>query len=227
MTLDTLTNFLLDIPVYFVNGLLWPLYALTGILPALVSMASAGMSALVIDAPLQSLSSSRPTRAGRESQAAPSHLSQIYSGVVLVVWLVAQWGMGAPVPWIGAAMWLASFVAVLLAANQQFTLLDGQKKAILGYALLVIASRLYLGYMEQITPEQWAAMLGSADSAAQVLANTRGNVTAILTWTLWLVYPMGFFYMVAQQVGLYPTSLTQPRANPAQVLKRLRYRGGR
>jgi len=227
VTLDTLTNFLLDIPVYFVNGLLWPLYALTGILPALVSMASAGMSALVIDAPLQSLSSSRPTRAGRESQAAPSHLSQIYSGVVLVVWLVAQWGMGAPVPWIGAAMWLASFVAVLLAANQQFTLLDGQKKAILGYALLVIASRLYLGYMEQITPEQWAAMLGSADSAAQVLANTRGNVTAILTWTLWLVYPMGFFYMVAQQVGLYPTSLTQPRANPAQVLKRLRYRGGR
>ncbi|NCP86777.1 MAG: hypothetical protein CO094_08880 [Anaerolineae bacterium CG_4_9_14_3_um_filter_57_17] len=227
MTLDTLTNFLLDIPVYFVNGLLWPLYALTGILPALVSMASAGMIALVIDAPLQSLSSSRPTRAGRESQAAPSHLSQIYSGVVLVVWLVAQWGMGAPVPWIGAAMWLASFVAVLLAANQQFTLLDGQKKAILGYALLVIASRLYLGYMEQITPEQWAAMLGSADSAAQVLANTRGNVTAILTWTLWLVYPMGFFYMVAQQVGLYPTSLTQPRANPAQVLKRLRYRGGR
>ncbi len=34
------------------------------------------------------------------------HTAQMITGVALLFWIASQWGMGAPVPWIGAAMWV-------------------------------------------------------------------------------------------------------------------------
>jgi hypothetical protein len=135
--------------------------------------------------------------------------------------------MGAPVPWIGAAMWLVGGLAVVIMQNQQFNLLWFMKTGIAIYALAVIASRLYLAYTIQLTPEQWAALIGSSQSAAAVIANTRGNMTTIILWALWLVIPLGYFSMLLQQVFLNPVSVLNPVSGVQKTLEALRYRGGR
>ena len=157
----------------------------------------------------------------------PPKTSQIITGIVLALWLVAQWGMGAPVPWIGASMWLAGLLAILAAPAQRFSLLNGVKVGLVTYALAVIVSRIYLAYTSRISPEEWAALLGSAETAARVIASTRANTTTVAIWALWLVVPLGYFSMLAQQVFLNPISLTNPLATYEQMLISLRDRGGR
>jgi len=227
MTFDQLNILILDTPIYAINGLLWLLYALMSILPALVSVAVAGVMMLVVDDAVQKLASARPLRDGRGGLQTSQKTSQIVTGIVLALWIVAQWGMGAPVPWIGAAMWIAGLLATLAVPAQRFSLLNGVKVGIATYALAVIISRIYLIYTAQIGPEQWAAMLGSADAAAQIIANTRANTTTVAIWALWLVVPLGYFSMLAQQVFLNPISLTNPLATYEQMLLSLRDRGGR
>jgi len=147
--------------------------------------------------------------------------------LVLLFWLGAQWGMGAPVPWLGAAMWLVGLVAVLAVPAQRFNLSWMVKTGLMIYALAVIGSRLYLNYTTHLTPEQWASMLGSTKTAAQVLASTRANVNTIALWGLWLVVPLGYFSMLVQQVFMHPMSITNPFQSAEQMLMQLRDRGGR
>ena len=109
MSFDLLNTLVLDTPVYVINGLLWLLYAVASVLPALVSVGVAGVMMLVVDDAVQKLASARPLRDGRGGIQTSPKTSQIITGIVLALWLVAQWGMGAPVPWIGASMWLVCF----------------------------------------------------------------------------------------------------------------------
>jgi hypothetical protein len=135
--------------------------------------------------------------------------------------------MGAPVPWIGAAMWLAGLLAILVCPAQRFNLLHFVKSGIAVYALAVIGSRFYLSMTNQISPDQWASLVGSAQNAANVVANTRGNVTTIITWGLWLVIPLGYFSMLVQKLFLNPVSLINPLSSYEDMLILLRDRGGR
>jgi len=227
MSFDQVNTIILDLPIYAINGLLWLLYAVASILPALVSAAVAGVMMLVVDDAVQKLASARPLRDGRGGLQTSQKTSQIVTGIVLALWIVAQWGMGAPVPWIGATMWIAGLLAILAVPAQRFSMLNGVKVGIVTYALAVIISRIYLVYTSQISPEQWATLLGSTDAAAQIIANTRANTTTVAIWALWLVVPLGYFSMLAQQVLLNPISLTNPLATYEQMLLSLRDRGGR
>ena len=149
------------------------------------------------------------------------------TGIVLIAWLIAQWEMGAPVPWIGAVMWAAGLIAVLALSSQRFNLLWYVKAGIAMYALAVIGSRIYLGYTSHLTAEQWAALVGSSESAAILIASTRGNVTTILLWALWLVVPLGYFSMLVQQVFINPMSIVSPLASAQDMLRALRMRVSR
>jgi hypothetical protein len=227
MSFYQLNTLILDTPVYLINGLLWLLYAVASVLPALVSTGTAGVMALVVDDAVQKLASARPLRDGRGGVQTSPKTSQIITGIVLALWLIAQWGMGAPVPWIGAAMWMAGLLAILAVPAQRFSLLNGVKVGLVTYALAVIISRIYLAYTTRISPEEWAALLGSAETAAQIIASTRANTTTVAIWALWLVVPLGYFSMLAQQAFLNPVSLTNPFATYEQMLISLRDRGGR
>ena len=227
MTLDQLTLYILDIPVYLANGLLWLLYTLFGSLAALVASGSAATLALVVDGAVQKLAGARPRRQGRGESIPVAHTAQIITGLVIALWLAAQWGMGAPVPWIGAAMWLTGLLAVLISPAQRFNLLHFVKSGIAVYALAVIGSRVYLNMASQVSPDQWAALVGTAQSAANVVASTRGNVTTIITWGLWLVIPLGYFSMLVQKLFLNPVSLINPLSSYEDMLILLRDRGGR
>jgi hypothetical protein len=222
--LDQIGVILTDIPVYAANGALVILYWLLANAPALVSTACATILVFLPDAEIQQRAGFRPRRGDRGATYTTPRTAQIISVIVLSIWIIAQWNMGAPVPWIGAAMWLAGLIAVLTLSAQRFNLLWYVKAGIAMYALAVIGSRIYLAYTTHLTPEQWAALIGSSESAAAVIAGTRGNVTTILLWALWLIVPLGYFSMLVQQVFINPMSIVNPLAGAQDMMRALRVR---
>ena len=205
-------DFLAALPTYLLNGVLATVYWLGESGAALVSILCAGLIIRFVDHRVQSRAAFRPGRSGREAATPDLYTAQITTAIILVMWVISQWGMGAPVPWLGAAMWLAGTIIVLLVHMQEHTLLWNMKSGIAIYSLAVIGSRLYLAYTAQLSADQWAALIGTSESAAAVIANTRGNVTTIILWALWLVIPLGYFAMLLQQVLINPMSLVNPLA---------------
>ena len=220
------SQFLEALPTYLLNGLLATLYWLADSGAALVSIGCAAGIAIWMDASAQSRANFRPARSGRQGQnpSLEARTAQIITGVAVLFWIASQWGMGAPVPWIGAAMWSFGLLVLLLVHQQETTTLWNVKAGILIYALAVLGSRLYLAYTAQLSPEQWAALIGTTESAATVIANTRSNVTTIILWALWLVIPLGYFAMLLQQALLNPWSLVNPLANATEIIQRYRTR---
>ena len=240
-----LTNILVDGLTYVANGSLLVVYLLVGNLPAIMSLASAGFIFLVLDSEVQRRASFRPYRGGpmgqsdlperrgglaqamtdQRSAGPQARTAQVLTGIVFALWLIAQTGMAAPVPWIGAVMWLVGVIVLLVMPDhQRFNQLWFVKTGLAVYALLVIGSRIYLGYATQLSPEQWAGIIGSAESASAIIASTKGNVTTIILWALWLVAPLGYFSLLVQQVFVNPMNLVSPLAGAQDVLKRIRER---
>jgi len=229
--LDRIGMLLADLPVYLMNGILVVVYWLGEHSAEWVCLLSAVLIMLLPDAEIQQRAGFRPRRSDSGTETAPiseaPRTAQVMTGLVLAVWLVAQWGMGAPVPWIGAAMWVAGLTVVLALSAQRFNLLWYVKAGIAMYACVVIGSRIYLSYTAHLTPEQWAALIGSSESAAAVIASTRGNVTTILLWALWLIIPLGYFSMLLQQIFINPMSIVNPLAGAQDLLRSLRVRDSR
>jgi hypothetical protein len=217
-------DFLAALPTYLLNGVLATVYWLGESGAALVSILCAGLIIRFVDQRVQSRAAFRPGRSGREAATPDLYTAQITTAIILVMWVISQWGMGAPVPWLGAAMWLAGTIIVLLVHMQEHTLLWNMKSGIAIYSLAVIGSRLYLAYTAQLSADQWAALIGTSESAAAVIANTRGNVTTIILWALWLVIPLGYFAMLLQQVLINPMSLVNPLAGASELINRYRTR---
>lgn len=217
-------DFLAALPTYLLNGVLATVYWLGESGAALVSILCAGLIIRFVDQRVQSRAAFRPGRSGREAAAPDLYTAQITTAIILVLWVISQWGMGAPVPWLGAAMWIAGTIILLLVHMQEHTLLWNMKSGIAIYSLAVIGSRLYLAYTAQLSADQWAALIGTSESAAAVIANTRGNVTTIILWALWLVIPLGYFAMLLQQVLINPMSLVNPLAGASELINRYRTR---
>ena len=217
-------DFLAALPTYLLNGVLATVYWLGESGAALVSILCAGLIIRFVDQRVQSRAAFRPGRSGREAATPDLYTAQITTAIILVLWVISQWGMGAPVPWLGAAMWIAGTIILLLVHMQEHTLLWNMKSGIAIYSLAVIGSRLYLAYTAQLSADQWAALIGTSESALAVIANTRGNVTTIILWALWLVIPLGYFAMLLQQVLINPMSLVNPLAGASELINRYRTR---
>ena len=217
-------DFLAALPTYLLNGVLATVYWLGESGAALVSILCAGLIIRFVDQRVQSRAAFRPGRSGREVATPDLYTAQITTAIILVLWIISQWGMGAPVPWLGAAMWIDGTIILLLVHMQEHTLLWNMKSGIAIYSLAVIGSRLYLAYTAQLSADQWAALIGTSESASAVIANTRGNVTTIILWALWLVIPLGYFAMLLQQVLINPMSLVNPLAGASELINRYRTR---
>ena len=217
-------DFIAALPTYLLNGVLATVYWLGESGAALVSILCAGLIIRFVDQRVQSRAAFRPGRSGREAATPDLYTAQITTAIILVLWVISQWGMGAPVPWLGAAMWIAGTIILLLVHMQEHTLLWNMKSGIAIYSLAVIGSRLYLVYTAQLSADQWAALIGTSESASAVIANTRGNVTTIILWALWLVIPLGYFAMLLQQVLINPMSLVNPLAGASELINRYRTR---
>ena len=223
--LDALGIFLSDLPVYFANGVLVIVYALAGSAPALACMAAALGMVLLPDVEVQRRAAFQPNQSRRGEAAFPQpRTAQGMTLLALLMWLAAQAGMGAPVPWIGAAMWLAGLLAILALPGQQFNLLWFVKAGIVLYGLAVTGSRIYLASTARLSAAEWAGLVGSSGDAAALVAGTRGSVTAVILWALWLIVPLGYFSMLAQQLFANPMSIANPFATAQGMLRRLRTR---
>jgi hypothetical protein len=159
--LDRIGMFLMDLPVYLANGGLVIAYWLAENSAALVSLLCAILLALLPDAEIQQRAGFRPRRNDRsQNNRSINRLprtAQTMTVIVFTVWLIAQWDMGAPVPWIGAAMWVGGLLAVLALSVQRFNLL-WYVKAGIAFNLAVIGSRIYLNYTAHLLDR--AALIG-------------------------------------------------------------------
>ena len=133
-------NFLAALPTYLLNGILATVYWLGESGAALVSILCAGLIIRFVDQRLQSRAAFRPGRSGREAATPDLYTAQITTAVILVLWVISQWGMGEPVPWLGAAMWITGTIIVLLVHMQVHTLLWNVKSVIAIYSLAVLAA---------------------------------------------------------------------------------------
>ena len=103
-------DFLMALPTYLLNGVLATVYWLGESGAALVSILCAALMIRFVDQRVQSRAAFRPGRGGRESLSSDLYTAHITTGIVACLWVISQWGMGAPVPWIGSAMWLAGTI---------------------------------------------------------------------------------------------------------------------
>ena len=115
-------DFLVALPTYLLNGILATVYWLGESGAALVCILCAGLIIRFVDQRVQSRAAFRPGRSGREAATPNLYTAQISTAFILAMWVVSQWGMGAPVPWLGAAMWLTGTIIVLLVHMQEHTL---------------------------------------------------------------------------------------------------------
>jgi hypothetical protein len=221
--LDQLALLIADLPVYLANGLLIVIYAVFGNMAGIISTGCAWAMGCRFDLPARQAAGFVPLRtAWFDRQNIPPRATSI--GLIMTalssgLWLLAQTLIREPVAWIGAGMWGLGLVAVMVAeGHQRDNTLWFVKSGLILYSLAVIASRVYLHYTAQLSPEQWAGLLGSTETAAVVIANTRSNVTTIVLWAIWLIIPLGYFSMLIQQLLVMPRSLLSPRANAQQTM---------
>src|SRR5690242_2689497 len=97
----TFGDFLLNIPMWFLNGLLITVYWLADHLPEVVSLLSGFVIAVGIDPVIQARASERPRRYERGGVQTSSQAATYFTLAVLSVWLIASIFSRFPIPLIG------------------------------------------------------------------------------------------------------------------------------
>lgn len=161
----------------------------------------------------------RPSQVPRTAQA--------ITGLAISLWLAATWSFQSFVPAIGAAMWVASLLALLVMPQQRWSLLWSSKAYLILYSVAVIGFRLYLWQSAQVSPQALAEVFGGSEPAARVLAQNTGTFAAIGSWLLWAILPAGYFALLLQNWLAQPMSVVGPLQGAQDVLATLRTRGNR
>jgi len=220
----SILDFLLAVPVWFLNGLLAILYWLASHLPEGISLLCGLMIAFGIDLQLQKRASERPRRYGRgELNTSPPN-AVLFTLATLLAWLVASALSEFPVPWIGAGLWLAALIGILAVSEERFNQAWWAKTGLLSYALLALLLRFGLQALQSASPADWAAVVGSSLDAQSVLAHTRSTVATIGMLFVLVLYPLGFSAMLFQRFLRNPKPLFNLWREAGDVLKRLRTR---
>ena len=228
MDTQGLIHWLTDNAIYLANGVLAIGYFLGERAPHLAAGGVAALLALTFDrlAQQEVMYASQRYRTGQgvTIRTLP-RTAQIMTAATLLLWLLATWSLGAPVPLIGAVMWAAGWGLLLIMPQQRWSLLWTMKGYLLLYSLTVIGFRLYLWQTAQLSPAQLAEVFGGAQSASQVLAQNTGTLRTLGAWLLWVIMPAGFFAIFLQNMIAQPMSLVGPFQGAQDVIAALRTRG--
>ena len=223
--LDAIGNFILDWVIYTLNGFLAMGYWLVDHLGILLALACAVLVIIFFDTCVQRLAAHKPSRPGQKAPLRPNRNHQILTAVTAGLWMVAAALFPTPVPWLGAGMWVLFMVLLLLLPAEQLQTLWRSKTAILVYALALLGFRWYLGLSAQASPQEWAALYGTAGEAQRVIASTRGLFLTVGTWVIWFALPVAYAGYVVQRLTTHSMSLADPRATAAQIVEAIRTRG--
>lgn len=214
-----------DLLIVWANGWLAAAYWLLDNAALLVAAACALWIVRRHDRYVQRVTGERILRYARGSRVIASNRSVYETAATLIVWGFAALVSAAPIPAIGAAMWLAFVAALHLIPQERDNVLFRQKVMIAIYALLVIAFRLAMSYSPD--PDQLLRMMGGEGDAAAVFATVRGSLMPYAMLLLWVMYPLGYFGVIAQRFMVNRGSLFKARRNVADVIGDLRTRGER
>lgn len=225
--LENMSNALTDGLIYLANGGLAVLYLFLDNLAHWIALGCAATIGLTFDRLAQQAAVFAP---GRYSGAAAPRLprtAQATTLTALLLWLAATLALGAPVPAIGAGMWLLAVLALVMMPQQRWALLWSTKAGLIVYSLAVIGYRLFLWQAGQLSPAELAGVFGGAQSAGQVLAQNLGTARTVGAWLLWIILPAGYAWILIQNWAAQPMSIVGPWQGAHDVTAALRTRGER
>lgn len=216
--------FIADAAIIIINGYLVVLYWLVDQMAILVSLSCVLLIALYFDPLVQNLVAATAARAGVRAPVQPARHHQIFTCALGVLWTWAALLYPLPVPWLGAGMWFLTVAILWLLPAERAACLWRCKVSILTYTLVLLGFRWYLALVSAVSPQDWAAIIGSSEEARRVIAGNRGLFTTIGTWASWFVLPAAHAAYVVQRVTTNPMSLVNPRQTAAEILDAIRNR---
>jgi len=208
--------------IVWANGFLSVAYWCWDNAPLLVAAVCGLVVLFVYDRTSQRLAGDRAMRYDRGVHVQASYRSQIETSLTLLVWCIAVALSAPPIPLIGMAMWLAFLVALKLIPQEREGLLFRQKTLIAVYGLLAIALRLALSYSPDV--ERVSATLSGRGDNAMLFDSIRDGLLPYIALVMWVMYPLGYFGMIAQRFAVNRGSLLDG-GSPEAVLGALRSRG--
>ena len=193
-------------------------------LSELAAMLAALAILLGFDTIVQQRASERPRRHGRGSVQTGAPTARYYTLFAIAVWLLVSLSSRFPVPLIGACLWWIGALAILALPEERFNQLWWAKTGILVYAALVILLRFGLAVLGQVSPADWAAVVGSQADAQVALNSTRGNIATIGMLFVFVLYPIGYAGLLLNRFLRNPKPLYNIGLEAGQVIERLRTR---
>jgi hypothetical protein len=209
--------------IYLANGLLAVFYFLWSQGPLLLSLACAAVVALVYDRQTRRVVGERARRYQRGQQVRASRRPYWETLGAVALWLPASLLSAPPIPLIGALMWLAFVIALWLIPQERESLLFRQKTMIATYALAAMIMCAFLTYSPD--PTRLAALVGGRGQAVGLFSTVRDGLTPYAALIVWVMYPLGYFGLIAQRFAVNRGSLLNPRASVEDLIRALRTRG--
>lgn len=113
--------------------------------------------------------------------------------------LLAAFLAPTPAPFLLATiMSLAGVAAVLLDRFNPDSLRWRITGGLTLYALAALAHLGYQTYLAGVDAAAWAQAIGGQGEASAALVQGRAFVETLATWGLWLIIPLGYFFLLAQ-----------------------------
>jgi hypothetical protein len=219
--------FLVHLGIYALNGGLFSLYQLWWNLDKLIALGVVVLVALYFDPQVQHKATFTPRRYDRNGSATGqmSRVAQAMTVATAVLWFAAAFATEPPIPVIGAVMWLAMIVGLLIMPQEREAILWRCKSTILIYALAAIGFRLYLWQVDALSPEDWARIVGSTGDAQAIIAQNRGMFATVASWFLWFLAPLGYLSLLVQRFTVNPMAMVSPLRSAAEIIRDIRTRG--
>jgi Ca2+/Na+ antiporter len=209
---------------FVINGSLWCAYLIADHLTLLIGLACAVIIAVVFDRWVAQLAATTPARQGRAAPRRVNRRPYLRTLITFSLWLVAVSLYPAPVPQLGAAMWVATVVVVLLLPTERAPVLGTCKNIILTYACALLGFLWYVNTSAAASPREWAAIIGGVGEAQNTLAQNQSVVLAIGTIGLTWSGPLAIALYVFKRLTAHLESLANPWQSAAEILQDIRTR---
>ena len=225
--MDDLLQLFQDGATYLINGGLRLIYALGDLGPQLVSLLAALIMTGLLDRWTVALVTTVPSRSNQPVPHRSQPRPYLATVLTFIIWAIASGLWPAPVPALGAAMWIATVIAVLLLPVERVPVLARGKSLIASYAVVLIVGRWFLTQTAAATPRDWAALVGGVGEAQDVLAQNRSVITTLITLGVTVWGPAATLLYLGQRVQLHLGSLVNPWQTAADIVREIQTRDGR
>lgn len=215
---------LLAIPVWWLNGVLAMIYWAIGHTAEILAILAGAVILFGVDPIVQRRASERPRRHERGGVQTSAPNAQCFTTVTLLLWVIVSLVSQFPVPLIGACLWWIGLLGILSVSEERFNQLWWAKTGILIYTGMVLILRFGLTVLNQVSPADWAAVIGSRADAQVVLTNTRGNIATIGMLFVFVLYPLGYAGLLLNRFLRNPKPLYNIGLEAGEVIQRLRTR---